>query len=313
MKKAAHLIVVYFITLCVSTLITAFLYMIFQSCMQMVAADTVQIFSFYYFRAGCMVCFPFAALFALLVQVISAIRNQNSSLLGFLVYLFFTLFTWLLLLPYVIASTPESYLQEESRSPQKLSTKLFRVENTIPIYYLDANADGSYQVLYIKKDIFMAFPIVEDFSYVSYSAPFYDPLLETSVGYPESIKKPVSMVINFYEAALKAVQSGKGAWLRFASVGLSIFALWVFAGASRWKMVNVFFVSGMFIFLFVLHIGLYTSFQIHMIIEKMWQHAPFSFVSSLYVPVIVHSFFSLLFFLLGFIKRFKKIKVGGAE
>jgi hypothetical protein len=312
MKKAGHLIIIYFTTLCLSTLTLAFLYMVVQTCMKMVAGYPIHIFSVYLFREGCLIFFSFSAVLALLVQLLSAIKYEDTTVLSFLTALFFTLFTWLLLLPISFTYMPNNSLSQSNKYSTLLSSNLFRIENNVPVYYLDANKNGSYHVLKIHKDIFLGSPIEEDFAYVAQKKLFLDPLLEESVGYPKRIQEPVNKVILFYILAQTAINSGKVAWLCFASIGLSLFSLWFFAGASEWKMVNAIFVCSMWLFLLFVQVEIYTGSQTIDLTRKLRQFISLPVNFEQFVPVVLYGFSAIIFFIVGFVKRHNRI-VGGEE
>jgi len=294
MKKAGHLIFLYFVTLCLSTLTLAFLYMVVHACMKMVAGYPIHIFSFSLFKDGCFIFLSFSALLALLTQIFSAIKYKDTSFLSFLIALFFTLFTWLLLLPIT------------------LSSNLFRIEDDVPVYYLHANDNGTYHVLRIHKNKFLGSPIEEDFSYIAQKKLFVDPLLEESVGYPLRVEGAVNKIVLFYALAQSAVHSGKVAWLCFASIGLSLFSLWMFVGASRWKIVNAVFVCSMWLFLLFIQIEIYSGTKVFEFVRILHSHISFSSNIDQFIPVFIYVLFSLIFSVTGLLRRHIS-SLGGEE
>ena len=312
MKKAGHLIFLYFVTLCLSTLTLAFLYMVVHACMKMVAGYPIHIFSFSLFKDGCFIFLSFSALLALLTQIFSAIKYKDTSVLSFLIALFFTLFTWLLLLPISLTNIPDSFVFQSNGYTKTLSSNLFRIEDDVPVYYLHANDNGTYHVLRIHKNKFLGSPIEEDFSYIAQKKLFVDPLLEESVGYPLRVEGAVNKIVLFYALAQSAVHSGKVAWLCFASIGLSLFSLWMFVGASRWKIVNAVFVCSMWLFLLFIQIEIYSGTKVFEFVRILHSHISFSSNIDQFIPVFIYVLFSLIFSVTGLLRRHIS-SLGGEE
>ncbi|OJF76279.1 MAG: hypothetical protein BKP49_07325 [Treponema sp. CETP13] len=313
MKKAIHLIAVYFVSLFISTIAIAFGYMLIKTCMETVAGKTISVFSLYYFKNGCLLVLPFACILALLFLLLSAIKANDTSVLSFFIALFFFLLSWLIILPISLAKTPHILLNSSDISSIQLSTNIFRMKDDIPKYYLQANEDGTYRTLSIYKNAFNGKELVENPDEVIPRKMFADPLVEKTVGYPFYIQKFISVCVSFYFLARNAVFSGKIAWVSFASLGLCLFSLWMIVGTSRWRMVDFIVVCGFYAFFFALQVQMYTDTKIHSFILSFFNYMSLPDSFKPFINPFIYIVLAILIGIISSVKRYKIAKLGVEE
>ena len=245
MKDSVHrslgVFFVFLFTILAGTIVLTLFFVLYETCMNLVAGEGAQFFDFSYFFKGFFISLPIILILSGFSMCCYLIKRGGDSKIPLIVYYVLYLAAWFAFIPLVFYTASKFNLQEKVLQKNvNISSGYFREKDGYIFYYsnvdennfadgLVINLNGENQDVYTFKNLELN----------KEGGEFKDSLIE------ENIKLPliVHFVTEGFAAVLRyvlaAMNCGWKTWLCFASVGLALASLAGVRKFSKWKLLNL--------------------------------------------------------------------------
>ncbi len=223
--------------------------MMYLKCMQMVIGKKIIFFTIQIFINSLVYCTPFGIIFGLISTEIYILMHSSKLFYLQIVYIILALASWLVFLPFVFNSNSIS----NNYQKQKFSSGYFRkIRNNL--YYFNSVSPEHISGLQIPlsfNDVstFNAKIFKKNQTLPSFYDSFSDTLVKKGVEPPFFLSFFFKGYELFFNKGCEIIRSGnyfqvggKIPWLSFASMGLPLILIFLFAYSSLWKMIDAFFI-----------------------------------------------------------------------
>lgn len=251
MKNVISILIAY-IRICIGgTIFCAFLYMVYCTCTNMVTGYPSSVFSINLFIRGIFEILPVFVYLAPLFLILLRIRHDDEELLTLLLSIFLCLIGFLTLIPASYKIKKHYDKLPLSQQEHKLqSAGFFRDDDDIIVYYSRVFPNGSVDKITYPKSHFDSYNTYLRTEYQSSSKPrkfssepFSDILVARSTSAPLLLKKIIEHSNIFLTNSMQAMHNGYISWLLFSSMGFSLISVIMMCRVSKWRLMNVLFVS----------------------------------------------------------------------
>lgn len=280
--------------------------MIYMDCLNLVTGDPVHSFSLLNFILGCVTVLPFVSVFTLIILLFVCIARSRFLLSDFFVYIFLTVFTWLIIIPVSIYSFPK--LESKISIPVEqatLSEGFFREEITGVFYYLGPSKYEGYNTLQFDYTGYSGVPGKVYFrtSHVVPSSLYVDPLVNTIFNKNKTISNINDALKSFTKIASTMLSKSRLQYLIFASLGLSLWSVSGLAFFSKWKTLNISLIL-VFVWLLInLNLAFYVTPYFDSAVSSFVNRLPsLNILSSIY-PLCINGVLAIIFSIFGIVFR----------
>ena len=323
MKRLFKAITLYFSFCIFGTLIAAVFCMLCMNVTNLVIGTRLPLFSMPLFIKALFLSFPVVAILALLLLVLYFIRHNIHSVLSLLVYVALGALTWGFLTPQTLRLSL-SYDMRFAITNSVVSPGYFREEDNGLVYYWasvaeDGTGEGFFIDLYGIYGKAGAVYSLEHAEVVKKAqSVFADALVDSAIKTPKVVSSPLAVYLHLLYQGRDAVSRGYIAWLCFASLGLTLLALYAFGWLSAWRLLNAFIVMIAGVGVVFLNYLLTTHARLAALSE-LWLTKLGAIADILSLSTCVNLLLALLFVLIGIIRHFTRkepvaaLTAGGAE
>jgi hypothetical protein len=275
-----------------------------MDCLNLVTGDPVNYFSLLNYILGCVTVLPFVSVFVLIILLFICIAQSRFLLSDFFVYIFLTVFTWLIIIPISVYSFPQ--LESKISIPVEqsaLSAGFFREERTGVFYYLGPSKYEGYNTLQFDYNGYSGVPGKVYFrtSHVVPSSLYVDPLVNNIFNKNETLSNINDALKSFAKIASTMLAKSRLQYLIFASLGLALWSLSGLAFFSKWKTLNISLIL-VFVWLLInLNLAFYVTPLFDTAVSSLVNRLPnLNFLSSIY-PLCINGVITLFFSIIGII------------
>ena len=244
MKRALYFAVIYLSALILGTLIFATLFMFSNNLNMFVTGLPSSFFSLHHFMNGIFLSIPLACIVIQILLILYVIRHPRNQLVSMLMYIIFSMLSWLLIIPadLKLINLYESDL-EHSRT-ESTSAGIFRKEGNGIYYFSRVNDDKSVDGLFLDTTGFLgqegaAIPLFNAKVSNESAFPYSDIIIKNSLQPSQLVTYPLSVYHALLTVAIHNVSEGFFPWISFAAIGLALMSLYALQFASSWKLANV--------------------------------------------------------------------------
>ena len=254
LRRSLGVFFVFLFTILAGTIALTLLFVLYETCMNLVAGQGAGVFDFSYFLKGLFISLPIILILSGFAMCCYLIKRGVNSKIPLIVYYVLYLAVWFAFMPLIFFASSKFNLQEKILQKNiNISSGYFREKSGYVFYYsnVDENnfADGLVIDLSGKNQDVYTFKNLE---LNEENEEFKDSLIEKNIKLPFGIQFITENLRSLLRYALDAMNSGWKTWLCFASLGIALASLVGVRNFSKWKLLNllleILFFSSLLIF-----------------------------------------------------------------
>ena len=316
MKRIINAVTIYVAFCVLGTLLGAVFCMLCMNVTNLVVGTRLSPFSASLFVKGLFLSLPLSSVVALLLVLLHQIRHNSRSLPLFLVYVALHALTWLLVVPQALRLSL-AYDMRPGVAKSVVSPGYFREDGGLVYYWAKLGEDGTGDGLRIDPyGIYGTAGAVEPLRHAALpqrqeQSVFADALIGSALKTPRVVESPLAIYLYLLYQARDAASRAYGAWLAFASLGLSMLAIYALGWLSSWRLLNAFVVMVAGVCVVFLNYALYASALLAPL-GRLWEQKLGAMADALPLAAGANVVIMLLFALSAPVARLCKKQAGGA-